>query len=102
MPHIWVDEAHTLSVVDFATTDYVLLGGCAVDAAPWQAAVAELNKDFPINFRQLLKSDERGIFADDGLVLLRPDAVIADHWQAETLSPEAAGKKLRARLPLGH
>ena len=30
------------------------------------------------------------------------DAVIADHWQAETLSADAAGHNLRWLLPLGN
>lgn len=83
-PHVWLDDAETESVLDWYGHGYVLLLGPECDAASWEAAVADLAADVPIEVRRL--PDGRAIvpYTADGVVLIRPDAVIAQHLSGAT------------------
>ncbi|MEM7285848.1 MAG: FAD-dependent monooxygenase [Actinomycetota bacterium] len=78
-PHIWVDDAETESILDWYGRDYVLIVGPHCDAASWQAAVAALPHAVPLEVRQLPSGPTLAPYEADGVVLVRPDAAIAQH-----------------------
>ena len=79
-PHLWVDEEETVSVLDWFGTGYVLLLGPDCDAEGWQAAVASRTpEDVPLVLRQLPDNPSSDPYHSNGVVLVRPDGVIAQH-----------------------
>ncbi|MDE0700684.1 MAG: FAD-dependent monooxygenase [Acidimicrobiaceae bacterium] len=78
-PHVWVDDAETESVLDWYGNGYVLLVGPECDAESWQVAMAELPGGVPIEVRRLPAERPVAPYEKDGVVLVRPDAVIAQH-----------------------
>lgn len=81
-PHVWVDPAQTESVLDWFGNDYVLLLGPSCDLAAWEAAVVEIG--VPLTVRQLPADRALAPYADDGVVLVRPDGAIAQHGHDST------------------
>lgn len=79
-PHIWIDDDRTQSVLDWFDTHYVLVVGNKVDTEIWRKAIDEA--PFPIDLQVMPDSDPQGIYPDDELVLVRPDGIIADHWNS--------------------
>lgn len=100
-PHIWADGEKKVSVLDWFGTDYVLIAGAKADTAGWQAAVDEISgTGFPIQLQQLTVSgDGTAPYAEDGVVLVRPDGVIAGHWEEASVSADQANACLTAHLP---
>ena len=100
-PHVWVDERHGRSVLDWFGTDYVLLGGAAVDAGRWRRAVAGIadSAGFPVRWEQLPKADAAP-YDPSGLALIRPDGIIADCWNDADVPAADAEVRVRRRLPL--
>ena len=84
-PHIWLDDDRQVSILDWFGTSYVLIAGKHVNADDWQKAAHSAKT--PIEFRQMSASDPSEIYSENGLVLVRPDGIIADHWDA-TEPPE--------------
>jgi len=79
-PHAWVDAAETESVLDWFGRGYVVLLGPDVDRSSWEVAVTELCDDgAPLEVRQLPAGRPIAPYEPDGVVLVRPDAVIAQH-----------------------
>lgn len=79
-PHVWVDDAHSESVLDWFGRGYVLLLGPECDRGSWDAAVAALPEGgVPLEVRQLPATMPSAPYEADGVVLIRPDAVIAQH-----------------------
>ena len=93
-PHVWLNTEKTLSVCDWFGTTHVLLAGVGVTHQPWQNAVDQFAHDYPLVYRAMPQHDPQGIYADDELVLVRPDGVIADHWRAGDFDDEEAVKRL--------
>ena len=99
-PHVWLDTEKTLSVCDWLGTTHVLLAGVGVTHLPWQNGVDQLANDCPLVYRAMPQHDAQGIYADDELVLVRPDGVIADHWCADNFDDEAAVERLKKSLTI--
>lgn len=100
-PHIWLDDNQQTSIHDWFSTTYVLVAGVAVAAEIWHDCVARLDVAFPIKLRCLPRTDANAIYCDDGLVLVRPDAIIVDHWRADDAGTgDAALARLKKYLPL--
>ncbi|MCY3840576.1 MAG: FAD-dependent monooxygenase, partial [Gammaproteobacteria bacterium] len=100
-PHVWVDARRGRSVLDWFGMKYVLLGGASADAERWRKAVGRVadGTGFPVCWRQL--AVPRSVPYDPlGLVLVRPDGIIADCWRDPDVTDSEAGSRLSAHLPL--
>ena len=99
-PHAWIDEGKGRSVLDWFGLEYVLLIGTSVGAGRWRAAVDRLAErtGFPIRARDLAAQTAH-LYASEGLVLVRPDGIIADCWRDSDVSDDAVEARLSARLP---
>ena len=79
-PHVWLDDAETVSVLDWFGHGYVLVLGPACDRSSWEAAVAGLGPGgVPLEVRQLPADRPIAPYEAAGVVLVRPDAAIAQH-----------------------
>ena len=97
---MWLDDDHTCALFDLIGERYVLLLGADVDAGDWQAAVDRLGNVFPIELRQIPALSEGAPYQADEVVLLRPDAVIVNHWRAEAVPTVLVEETLRHNLPI--
>ncbi|MGI9613712.1 MAG: hypothetical protein ACR2QO_12430, partial [Acidimicrobiales bacterium] len=96
-PHVWVDEAETVSVLDWYGSGYVALLGPDCSHDDWAQALKERRGGgFPLEVRQLPADLDVEPYARNEAVLVRPDGIIADHWPAEG-SPDL--DRLLGRLP---
>ena len=99
-PHVWVDERRGRSVLDWFGMEYVLVGGASASVDRWRQAVSRVHAaGFPVRWRQL---PEPGVAPYDpsGLVLVRPDGIIADCWKESDAPVAVAESRLRRLLPL--
>ncbi|MEM7276012.1 MAG: FAD-dependent monooxygenase [Actinomycetota bacterium] len=79
-PHRWLDDARTRSVLDWFGHGYVLVLGPACLAEMWRSAItARLGPSVPVEVRRLPGGRDIGPYTEDGVVLVRPDGVIASH-----------------------
>lgn len=100
-PHAWLDAKQTSSVLDWFGHGYVLIAGESVDLSSWLSAVSELSTSgVPIELRRLPTTSEASPYSTDALVLVRPDGVIAEHWQQAKQTPDECMNRLRSRLPI--
>lgn len=98
-PHIWLDDKQQQSTCDLFDDTYVLLVGKSVDAKPWRTHIAKLAGDFPITLHHMVQADALGIYPDNGLIVVRPDGVIVDHWRDGELSDDESTARLARHLP---
>ena len=100
-PHVWLDEAAGLSILDWFGLNYVLVLGKSVDPAGWEGAVAQLvsEKGFPIEAKRMAGTG-LAPYDDLGLVLVRPDGFIADHWLATDVAAGGELSRLLRKLPI--
>ncbi|HEV2363540.1 MAG TPA: FAD-dependent monooxygenase [Caulobacteraceae bacterium] len=104
-PHLWVDERHNESTLDWFDTAFVLVTG--PDAEGWRAAAAELAREVavPLQIKTIRAPDrERGIMIGKrGAVLVRPDGYVAWRcaWASKTPLEDLRGvfEKLGVRAP---
>ena len=94
-PHVWVGEAANQSVLDWFSTDYTLIAGKDVGLARWQQAAEDVS--LPVNTEVI--DDQSGLYDAEGLVLVRPDGVIADVWQDRDVESGQESSKLSTYLP---
>ncbi|MEM9173766.1 MAG: FAD-dependent monooxygenase [Myxococcota bacterium] len=100
-PHVWVDEPANQSVLDGFGNGYSLVAGARVDAKPWRDLASALEAaGFPIAVQLLPSLPAETGYADDGLVLVRPDGIIADHWRDGDVPTDGRDARLRRLLPL--
>lgn len=100
-PHIWIDEYRTRSLLDLFGTGYVLILGAEVGSAPWLAEIARLSAaGVPVTAAQLAGQSQDSPYTNDGVVLVRPDGIIAAHWSVEQLQKTDATSCLTLSLPL--
>ena len=106
-PHVWIDPARQVSVLDGFGEGYSLVVGAEVDAEPWAEGVATLaGQGVPISLQALPASacpeaSDDAPYARDGVVLVRPDGIIADHWRAGDVASAERRERLTRFLPLG-
>ncbi len=81
-PHVWVDDAETVSVLDGFGRGYSLVLGANVDAKPWADRCEQLSdRGLPISIQELPELPAAAAYTNDDIVLVRPDGIIADHWK---------------------
>ena len=98
-PHVWIDDAQTVSVLDGFGDGYSLVLGAGVDAKGWSGPVDALaERGLPIAVQVL--SDREGPYATDDVVLVRPDGIIADHWKGGEVAAADRPVRLARFLPL--
>ena len=96
-PHLWLDSAHKRSTLDWFNTHYVVILGGGVDEASWMEAVSKLaGSGFPIRTERLPEGDAAP-YAQDEIVLVRPDGIVAAHWLPDAGAPS---RLLNGLLPL--
>ncbi|MDJ0786481.1 MAG: FAD-dependent monooxygenase [Myxococcota bacterium] len=97
-PHVWVDEARTASVLDGFGRGYSLVLGADVDAEPWADLTEQLAAGgFPISTQELPAASTP--YSNEGLVLVRPDGIIADHWNDRDVGDDERSERLGRLLP---
>lgn len=100
-PHVWIDKTKSRSTLDWFGKDYVLVAGSSVDAAAWRGAVAELaQSEVPIQVHGVSSDVQSAPYAEDALVLVRPDGIIADHWRHADIAEDQRAARLRRHLPI--
>lgn len=100
-PHIWVDAEGATSILDWVGTEYALVLGARVDELSWQEAVTKLRGlGLPITLRQLPSDLRSEVYADDDVILIRPDGIIVDHWKNDSVSIADRDNRLRCHIPL--
>ncbi|MEM7413535.1 MAG: FAD-dependent monooxygenase [Myxococcota bacterium] len=101
-PHVWVDAAESTSLLDRFGAGYVLVLGARVDAKPWADCVEALARtELPLSIEILPEMPKEAPYANDVLVLVRPDGIIADHWGDGAVAEAQRLARLSERLPLG-
>ncbi|MCY4343920.1 MAG: FAD-dependent monooxygenase [Gammaproteobacteria bacterium] len=100
-PHVWTGERQGQSVLDWFGTQYVLVGGAAVAARRWRNAVSRVadGAGFPVRWERLPVM-EAAPYRPGGLVLVRPDGIIADCWNDADVRDGDVEARLRRQLPL--
>ena len=81
--------------MDWFSTDYTLIAGKDVDLVRWQQAADDVS--LPVNTQAI--DDQSGLYDAQGLVLVRPDGVIADVWQDRDVENGQESSKLSTYLP---
>ena len=78
-PHVWLDSDESVSVLDWYGRSYVLVLGPGCDRPTWEHAIAELGQPGPVAVHQLPADCDSAPYRSAGVVLVRPDGVIAAH-----------------------
>ena len=100
-PHVWVDDAQTVSVLDGFGRGYALVLGANVDAKPWADCVERISTGgLPISIQELPQLPAGSPYANDAVVLVRPDGIIADHWKDGDVEQSEGPGRIERRLPL--
>ncbi|MGI9326314.1 MAG: FAD-dependent monooxygenase [Pseudomonadales bacterium] len=100
-PHAWVDHDHTTSVLDYFGRGYTMLLGARVDNKSYAQEIDRLaERGFPILLQRLTDLPDAAPYANDGVVLVRPDGIIADHWRNGDVTDADIEKRLGEILPL--
>jgi 2-polyprenyl-6-methoxyphenol hydroxylase-like FAD-dependent oxidoreductase len=100
-PHLWLDQAHRLSVLDYFGRDYVLLLGPGTSCDEHISAVNTLiERGFPVKAQQLPALGNNALYPNDTAVLVRPDGIVADHWCGSELAESNVTARLAGVLPL--
>ena len=99
-PNLWLDESRTRSVLDWNGLGYTAVLGAHVDAAPWQAAVdATAAAGFPIQVKRMPEVLADSPYDNGGIVLMRPDGIVATHWHAASVHAGEETARLTRTLP---
>ncbi|MEM7094252.1 MAG: FAD-dependent monooxygenase [Actinomycetota bacterium] len=79
-PHVWVDDEHTESILDWFGAGYVLVLGSACDVEAWAAALTPLAAQKPLALGALAAERASDPYTPADVVLVRPDGVIANRF----------------------
>ncbi len=100
-PNLWLDESWTRSVLDWNGLGYTAVLGAHVDPAPWRdAADAIARSGFPIRTELLPEVEAASPYDNGEVVLMRPDGIVADHWEASGVGAGEEAERLRRMLPI--
>ena len=100
-PNLWLDESRSRSVLDWNGLGYTTMLGAHVDPAPWKACIDSLAAHgFPIRIERLPEVDAGSPYDNAEVVLMRPDCIVADHWEAAFVRSGDEVKRLSRMLPL--
>jgi len=100
-PHVWVDAAESSSLLDSFGDGYALVVGAEVEAKPWADQVEGLgSRGLPISIQELPNQSDASAYANDSVVLVRPDGIIADHWRDGDVPDAERSSRLARTLPL--
>ena len=101
-PNLWLDRGWTRSVLDWNGLGYTAALGAHVDPAPWRVcADATAATGFPIRVERLPEVDTASPYDNAEIVLMRPDGIVADHWNAADVESGDEAERLARMLPLG-
>jgi putative polyketide hydroxylase len=100
LPHLWLDEAHTVSTIDWCRGSFLLV--ISSEVAPWQACLGNVAAEWPLALHelptptlqlawQLLTHTQPG----DAL-LVRPDGFVAARLPAASRGAELASSLQQA------
>ncbi|MGI9326333.1 MAG: FAD-dependent monooxygenase [Pseudomonadales bacterium] len=80
LPHFWLDDAKTESILDRCGTDYQLILTPNANTE-WEQAADDLRKGgFPIQLTRLTQEQANStVYADQAAVLVRPDLIVVTH-----------------------
>ena len=88
LPHLWLDEAHTVSTLDWCRGEFGLVA--SGEAGPWQAAVAAATLPVPLTVQSLpteglrLAWQQLTLTQPGEALLVRPDGFVAARLAATT------------------
>lgn len=100
-PNLWLDGGRTRSVLDWNGLGYTALLGAHVDPAPWVAAVERtMATGFPIRTERLPEVEAASPYDNAEVILMRPDGIVADHWDAATVHSGKETERLTRMLPI--
>ena len=100
-PHVWVDEAKGVSLLDSFGSGYTLVLGAGVDPASWSEGIKRVaEKGLPISMQELPELAPDTGYENDMIVLVRPDGIIADHWRDAEVSDSERSERIERYLPL--
>jgi hypothetical protein len=94
LPHLWLDEAHTVSSLDWCRGQFLLVA--SGEAAAWQARLATLAGEWPLVVRELPTPASRQQWQaltatqPQQALLVRPDGFVAARLPATTTAAELA------------
>ncbi|MCY3590879.1 MAG: FAD-dependent monooxygenase [Acidobacteria bacterium] len=100
-PNLWLDGSWTRSVLDWNGLGYTAVLGARVDSKPWRAAAGALAASgFPIRTEVLPEVEAASPYDNAEVVLMRPDGIVADHWEAGGVGAGEEAERLRRMLPM--
>jgi len=100
-PNLWLDGNRNRSVLDWNGLGYTAVLGAHVDPGPWRAAAGALAaRGFPIRTERLPEVEAASPYDNAEVVLMRPDGIVADHWEAGSVGSGEEAARLTRMLPL--
>ncbi len=100
-PNLWLDGSWTRSVLDWNGLGYTAVLGARVDSAAWRAAAGALAASgFPMRTERLPEVDATSPYDNGEIVLMRPDGIVADHWDAGSVRAGEEAARLQRMLPM--
>ena len=100
-PNLWLDGSRSRSVLDWNGLGYTAVLGAHVDPAPWRSAVGAIAASgFPIRTERLPEVEAASPYDNEEVVLMRPDGIVADHWEAGGVPVGEEAERLGRMLPI--
>jgi putative polyketide hydroxylase len=100
LPHVWLDEEETRSILDPCGIEYVLFLGPDADTGAWTSAAERItSRGFPLSTLSLDRAQTRGTpLEGEEAILVRPDLIVVAHLRPD--APEDPATFLESTLPL--
>ncbi|MCY3965467.1 MAG: FAD-dependent monooxygenase [Acidobacteria bacterium] len=100
-PNLWLDGSWNRSLLDWNGLGYTTVLGAHVDPEPWRAAAGALAESgFPIRTARLPEVEAESPYDNGEIVLMRPDGIVADHWDAASVDSGDEPARLTRILPI--
>ena len=100
-PHVWIDDAQTVSVLDGFGTGYSLVLGADVDAKPWADRVDQVAaRGLPISIQALPQMPAGSAYANDGVALVEGGVIAGDQVDCALhgVDDKGGGRRTKGRL----